>query len=212
MDRWFFAWFVYLASVGLVLEVLCFLSPFVDGYYYFAAKILFCSVVGHWLFILTQNNIFKNFLSPENKAVFITGCDSGFGYYLAKQLDRKGYHVFAGCLSPDTGNAMELKRECSQRLRLVHVDVARDESVHNAKEHIENKLGDCELWAIINNAGVFKGLSVEFSKMSDYQDTLQVNALGQVRVTRAFLPLLRKSKGRIVNVNSLAGKKNFSYS
>ncbi|GFS56514.1 transposable element Tcb1 transposase [Trichonephila clavipes] len=67
----------------------------------------------------------------------VQGCDSGFGYYLAKQLHRKAYHVFAGCLSPDTSNAIEFKRECSQRLSLVHVDVARDESVHNAKELIE---------------------------------------------------------------------------
>ncbi|GFQ70683.1 estradiol 17-beta-dehydrogenase 2 [Trichonephila clavata] len=206
MDRWLLAWFAYLASVALVLEVLCFMSPFIDEYYYFAAKILFCSVVGHWLFLLTQNNIFKKSLYPENKAVFITGCDSGFGYYLAKQLDRKGYHVFAGYLSPAAGNTIELKRECSERLRLVHIDVARDKSVQNAKELIENNLDDCELWAVVNNAGVFKGLSVEFSEMSDYQDTLQVNALGQVRVIRAFLPLLRKSKGRIVNVNSIAGR------
>ncbi|GFT92714.1 estradiol 17-beta-dehydrogenase 2 [Nephila pilipes] len=206
MDRWLITWFVYLASVGFLLEVVCLVLPFLDAYYYFAAKTMFFVVVGHWLFILTQGKIFKKLKSPKNKAVFITGCDSGFGYYLAKHVDRMGYHVFAGCLSPATDNAAELKRECSQRLRLVHIDVAQEESVQKAQEHIENTLGDCELWAVVNNAGVFKGLSVEFSEMTDYKDSLEVNTLGQVRVTKAFLPLLRKSKGRIINVNSVAGR------
>ena len=62
------------------------------------------------------------------------------------------------------------------------------------------------LWAIVNNAGVLKGFQTELSSMNDYEMCIQVNTLGMVRVTKAFLPMLRKSRGRVVNICSLAGK------
>ncbi|GIY55664.1 estradiol 17-beta-dehydrogenase 2 [Caerostris extrusa] len=105
-----------------------------------------------------------------------------------------------------SGGADELKRSCSERFCTLHVDVTQDDSVQKAKEFVEKNLGKCELWAIVNNAGIYKGMIAEFTKISDYQDVLDVNTLGQVRVTKAFLPLLRKSTGRVVNVNSITGR------
>ncbi|GBM39163.1 hypothetical protein AVEN_208342-1 [Araneus ventricosus] len=61
-----------------------------------------------------------------------------------------------------------------------------------------------ELWAVVNNAGILKGFSLEFSSVDDFRDCIDVNLLGYVRVTKAFLPLLRQTKGRIVNVTSIA--------
>ncbi|GBM95584.1 Estradiol 17-beta-dehydrogenase 2 [Araneus ventricosus] len=63
-----------------------------------------------------------------------------------------------------------------------------------------------ELWAVVNNAGILKGFSVDFSSVGDFRDCIDVNLLGSVRVTKAFLPLLRQTKGRIVNVTSIAGE------
>ncbi|GBM39469.1 17-beta-hydroxysteroid dehydrogenase type 6 [Araneus ventricosus] len=206
MDRWFIIWCIYCACTALMFDLTCLIAPFLQRNCYLAAKTLFCVVVGHWLFIFTQERIFKKRINPNGKAVFITGCDSGFGYQLAKQLDSCGYRVFAGCLFPENGGAAELKSGCSDNLSILHVDVTKDESVQKAKDYVLKNLGSCDLWALVNNAGIYKGFSVEFSKMSDFQDTLEVNALGQVRVTRAFLSLLRECKGRIINVNSLAGR------
>ncbi|XP_035225765.1 D-beta-hydroxybutyrate dehydrogenase, mitochondrial-like isoform X3 [Stegodyphus dumicola] len=63
-----------------------------------------------------------------------------------------------------------------------------------------------DFWAIVNNAGVYRGNNVELSSMEDYKYTMEVNAFGLARVTKAFLPLLRQFKGRVVNLTSLAGK------
>ncbi|CAL1274991.1 unnamed protein product [Larinioides sclopetarius] len=69
-----------------------------------------------------------------------------------------------------------------------------------------NECPPAELWAVVNNAGIVKGFSVEMSTMDEFKDVFDVNFFGTVRVTKAFLPLLKKSKGRIVNVTSLGGE------
>ncbi|KAF8773866.1 retinol dehydrogenase 5-like [Argiope bruennichi] len=206
MDRWFIVWGIYFICAVLIFDLTCFIAPFLQRYSYLVAKTLFCAVIGHCLFIFIQEKVSKERVNPNGKAVFITGCDSGFGYQLAKQLHSLGYRVFAGCLFPETGGAAELKNECPGKMSIVHIDVTKDESVKKAKDFVLQNLKGCDLWALVNNAGIYKGFSVEFSKISDFQDSLDVNTLGQVRVTKAFLPLLRECKGRIINVNSLAGR------
>lgn len=62
-----------------------------------------------------------------------------------------------------------------------------------------------ELWAVVNNAGLAMIAEIEWCSVDSFQKILDVNVLGVVRVTKAFLPLLRHSKGRVINVSSLAG-------
>ncbi|GBN70344.1 Estradiol 17-beta-dehydrogenase 2, partial [Araneus ventricosus] len=134
-------------------------------------------------------------------------CDSGFGHALAKQLDSHGFHVFAGCLDASGSGAEELKKNCnSKRLQIVSIDVTKDDSVKAAVQFVKDNLDTSELWAIVNNAGIQKGFLVELSSVQDFQDTIEVNAIGPVRVTKAFLPLLRQSRGRVVNIASVAGR------
>ena len=63
-----------------------------------------------------------------------------------------------------------------------------------------------ELWALVNNAGIGLFCEAEWCPVSAYEKMFEVNSLGMVRVTKAFLPLLRQAQGRVVNVASLAGK------
>ena len=63
-----------------------------------------------------------------------------------------------------------------------------------------------ELWAVVNNAGILVMSEAEITSIEATRKVLDVNTLGAVRVTQAFLPLLRKSKGRVVIVTSVAGK------
>ncbi|GIX77718.1 hypothetical protein CEXT_775481 [Caerostris extrusa] len=156
-------------------------------------------------FKFTKQRFLNEEIQSKDKAVFITGCDTGFGNLLAKRLDSKGFHVFATCLFPDGKGALELKESRSQRLHVLHMDVTQDDSVEKALEYVKGNLGSSELWAIVNNAGIVKGFSVEFSSMKDFKDCLDVNTLGPVRVSKAFLPLLKQSKGRIINITSPAG-------
>ncbi|KFM78837.1 Estradiol 17-beta-dehydrogenase 2, partial [Stegodyphus mimosarum] len=145
-------------------------------------------------------------VEPINKAVLITGCDSGFGHHLVKRLDSRGYQVFACCLFPDGEGAVELRNSCSDRLHVLGLDVTDDDSVKEAVTYVEQNLGNSDFWAIVNNAGIYRGNNAELSSMEDYKYTMEVNAFGLARVTKAFLPLLRQFKGRVVNLTSLAGK------
>ena len=75
---------------------------------------------------------------PEKKAVLITGCDSGFGYELAKKLDARGLRVFASCLTSE-GQA-KLRSECSPQLSTLKLDVTEPSDVQNAVEFVMSRL------------------------------------------------------------------------
>ena len=74
----------------------------------------------------------------EKKAVLITGCDSGFGYELAKRLDSRGLQVFAGCLTSD-GQA-KLRSECSTRMTTLELDVVNQSDIQKALEVVKSLL------------------------------------------------------------------------
>ncbi|CAH1247903.1 HSD17B6 [Branchiostoma lanceolatum] len=141
-----------------------------------------------------------------DKTVLITGCDTGFGNLLAKRLDQLGLRVFAGCLT-ETGVA-ELRQSCSKRLQPIQMDVTSSDSVQAAFRVVENALGSKGLWGLVNNAGIggVGGGSMEWANLPDYQAVLNVNLLGMIDVTKTFLPLLKRSRGRVVNVASAAGR------
>ncbi|KAK6174806.1 hypothetical protein SNE40_013384 [Patella caerulea] len=146
------------------------------------------------------------FLKTEGKYVLITGCDSGFGLGLAKYLDDLGFNVFATCLHENGTGANELKNINSDRLHVLQMDVGKDESVTGCLQKVEQMCGNTGLWGIVNNAGINFVGDIEFCTMKQYLDIGNVNMYGMVRVTKAFLPLIRQTKGRIVNVTSCKGR------
>jgi len=140
-----------------------------------------------------------------NKAVLITGCDSGFGHLLALQLDSLGFKVFAGCLQVNGSGAQALKNSSSKHLQL-QLDVTDHAQVNAALQLINRTLRDQKLWAVVNNAGVALPSEIEWCPVDVLQRMLNVNTLGAVRVTQAFLPLLRESHGRLVFMSSVLGR------
>ena len=62
------------------------------------------------------------------------------------------------------------------------------------------------LYSVVNNAGIAVFSEIEWCSVDQFQQIMNVNVMGMVRVTKAFLPLLRESKGRVINVASLAGE------
>lgn len=143
---------------------------------------------------------------PHGKAVFITGCDSGFGHMLSVRLDQKGYKVFSGCLVPDGLGAEELKTKCSTNLHVLSVDVTSEASVKDAEDYVRSHLEDNVLWGVVNNAGIYGHGDVELCSLEMYKRVADVNLYGTIRVTKAFLPLVRQSQGRIVNISSINGR------
>ncbi|KAM6473685.1 retinol dehydrogenase 16-like [Liasis olivaceus] len=142
------------------------------------------------------------------KYVFITGCDSGFGNLLAKQLDVKGLRVLAGCLSQE--GAEKLKEATSERLQTILLDVNSTESVNKATEWVKGQVGDKGLWGLVNNAGIsIPTAPNEWLTKEDFKKIIDINLLGLIDVTIHMLPLLRQAKGRVVNVASVMGRLSF---
>ncbi|XP_023817415.1 D-beta-hydroxybutyrate dehydrogenase, mitochondrial isoform X2 [Oryzias latipes] len=137
------------------------------------------------------------------RAVLVTGCDSGFGHRLAGALDRGGFVVFAGCLSPDGDGAQSLVRDGSGNLKVLQLDVTKEEEVQQARKTVQENLPEEGLWAVVNNAGISDWAEIEWSSLEDFRHMADVNLFGSIRTTIAFLPLVRAAKGRVVFVSSI---------
>lgn len=145
-------------------------------------------------------------IGVQGKGVLVTGCDTGFGHDLALRLESLGCRVYAGCLCPEGDGAKKLKETKSSRMHVLHLDVTKDEHVAAAKEFVGMQNTDEVLWAIVNNAAIERILDVELVPLEQMKRLAEVNFYGIVRVTKAFIPMIRKSKGRIVNVTSVKGR------
>ncbi|XP_074989708.1 retinol dehydrogenase 16-like [Calonectris borealis] len=144
----------------------------------------------------------------SEKYVLITGCDSGFGNLLARQLDARGLRVLAACLT-ETG-AARLRAAASPRLQTVLLDVTSSRSIAAATAWVRECVGDRGLWGLVNNAGtaVPSGPN-EWLTKDDFVKVLDVNLVGLIEVTLSLLPLVRQARGRVVNVASVMGRISF---
>ncbi|HKG36593.1 MAG TPA: SDR family oxidoreductase [Solirubrobacterales bacterium] len=137
-------------------------------------------------------------------AVLVTGASTGIGRATALLLDREGYRVFAGIRKDE--DAKSLAEEGSERLKPIKIDVAKERSIAAAKGTVSRALADEGLVGLVNNAGIGVGGPVEFLELDQLRDTLEVNLVGQVAVTQAFLPLIRRARGTIVFMASIGGR------
>lgn len=125
---------------------------------------------------------------------------------LAKRLDSLGMNVFAGCLTSKGLN--DLDKATSGRLVAIPLDVTSEDSILKAYSEVKKKLPNGKgLWGVVNNAGVTgNGSPVEWQTVDNYRKCNDVNLYGMIHVTNVFLPLVRKAKGRIVNITSIMGR------
>ncbi|XP_039370509.1 retinol dehydrogenase 7-like [Mauremys reevesii] len=141
---------------------------------------------------------------PE-KYVLITGCDSGFGNLLAKQLDARGLRVLAACLTQP--GAEQLRKATSERLQTVILDVTRSDSIAAASAWVKERVGEKGLWGLVNNAGIIIPTAPnEWLTKDDFVKVLNVNLIGLIEVTLSFLPLVKRARGRVVNMASTMGR------
>jgi len=152
------------------------------------------------------------------QTILITGANRGIGLALTRELLGLGHTVVAACRNP--GAAQELKdMEAVNRdaIRIVHLDLTSDGSVRDAVEATAACIPRLDV--LVNNAAVFPeegNESIEAIDLAHFGAAFDTNVTGTIRVTRAFLPLLEKSKApRIVNISSGAGsvsdKEDFGY-
>jgi NAD(P)-dependent dehydrogenase (short-subunit alcohol dehydrogenase family) len=137
-------------------------------------------------------------------SLLITGASTGIGLDSALRMARRGWQVFA-CVRREE-DAARLREIGLPGLEPLLLDVTSVESIARARAEVEARLGENGLDGLVNNAGVALIGPVEFLNLDDLRQLFEVNVHGVVAVTQAFLPLLRRARGRIVNMSSISGR------
>ncbi|GHN01650.1 short-chain dehydrogenase [Cytophagales bacterium WSM2-2] len=142
------------------------------------------------------------------KTALVTGANKSIGFEVARQLAQKGVYVYLGSRHLENGIAAvnKLKAEGLRHVEAIQLDITDDESVKNASTEIGEKTKALDI--LINNAGIYGGYpqSAFDATVEQFKAAYDANVYGVVRVTQAFIDLLRKSsEPRVVNVSSSQG-------
>ena len=140
---------------------------------------------------------------PEHGFVVVTGTSTGIGAATALHLADKGFHVFAGVRREADGEA--LRAQAPERLTPLIIDVTDEATISAAAAAVADVVGERGLAGLVNNAGIGVPAPIEFQPMADFRKQLEVNLFGPVAMIQAFMPLIRRGGGRIVNVGSIGG-------
>jgi NAD(P)-dependent dehydrogenase (short-subunit alcohol dehydrogenase family) len=138
----------------------------------------------------------------------VTGASTGIGRATALRLDRAGHRVLATVRREEDGSA--LAGAASERLEPLRLDVTDRESIAATAERLDGG-GDSRLDGLVNNAGTAIAGPLELLPIDDFREQLEINLVGQVAVTQAMLPALRRARGRIVFVSSIGGRMAFPF-
>ena len=141
--------------------------------------------------------------SVNRGAVLVTGASTGIGRDCSRYLHDQGFRVFAGVRRREDGEA--LRALASDQLSPVLLDVTDSHSIASALEEVRSSLGSEGLQGLVNNAGVYAANALEATDLDEFRRLLEVNVVGLIAVTQAFLPSIRAVRGRIVNMGSIAG-------
>ncbi|MFF3915808.1 SDR family oxidoreductase [Streptomyces sp. NPDC001852] len=145
-------------------------------------------------------------LMTSPKTVLITGTSSGIGMAAAIGTARAGWATIA--TMRDTGKAEALLKAATEagvadRIQVKRLDVTESAGITACLDEVVAEHG--RLDALVNNAGAAQVGTIEQSSVDDVRAAMEVNFFGVVAVTRAALPHLRASKGRVITVTSVGG-------
>jgi NAD(P)-dependent dehydrogenase (short-subunit alcohol dehydrogenase family) len=137
-------------------------------------------------------------------SVLITGASTGIGEAIARHMDQLGWRVIAGVRRDADGE--RLRAGASDRFRWVRLDVTDPASISAATDELAALLGDAPLDGLVNNAGIVVGGPLEYLPLDELRRQFEVNVIGLLAVTQAAMPMLRRGRGRIVNIGSIGGR------
>jgi NAD(P)-dependent dehydrogenase (short-subunit alcohol dehydrogenase family) len=129
--------------------------------------------------------------------VLVTGASTGIGEATVLHLRELGFDPIAAVRKDEDAERLE-----GQGLRTTRIDVTDADQIAAARE----ALGDQPLAGLVNNAGIAVAAPLEFLPIDRLRQQLEINLIGQAAVTQAFLPALRRGRGRIINVSSIGGR------
>jgi NAD(P)-dependent dehydrogenase (short-subunit alcohol dehydrogenase family) len=144
------------------------------------------------------------------RSVVVTGVSTGIGWGTTKVLVSKGIHVFGSVRKAQ--DAARLSAEFGNTFTPLQFDITDEKSVHAAAHQVHKHLTGRTLFGLVNNAGIAVPGTLQHLTITDYRFQLEVNLVGQLIVTQAFLPLLGTDSaltgtpGRIINISSVGGR------
>jgi NAD(P)-dependent dehydrogenase (short-subunit alcohol dehydrogenase family) len=159
-------------------------------------------VISALLVLLAASPILKGAEAPVSqspKAVLVTGASTGIGRFVTERLAAAGYFVYAGARKDADLAALNVIKN----VQAIRLDVTKQADI-DAAVQLVTKAGR-GLYGLVNNAGVATPGSMAEMSMQEFDLQMQVNVYGPVRMSKAFLPLLLESKGRITNIGSISG-------
>src|SRR5579864_8532790 len=140
---------------------------------------------------------------PSNnsgRSAVVTGAGSGLGRDIALGLASKGYVVFGTALN--AGEAQDLKEASGGRVSLAVCDITQERAVRAWAASVSDVQGDGGLSLLVNNAGILTPGPLEVLPLDAVRHEFEVNVFGALSVVNAFLPALRKARGRIVQIST----------
>jgi NAD(P)-dependent dehydrogenase (short-subunit alcohol dehydrogenase family) len=152
-------------------------------------------------------------MNRKERIALVTGANKGIGFEVARDLARKGFHLFLGARDPKAGEAAveKLNREGAKEdygeIAFLKIDTSEPESIKRAAEEFSKKCDRLDV--LINNAGILldDDKDVLTATPEIFETTLRTNTLGTLLVVQAFVPFLKKSDApRIVNVSRGSGQ------
>ena len=145
------------------------------------------------------------------RTIVITGVSTGIGWGCAKILIQNGWQVFGSVRKSQ--DAERLKNEFGDLFSPLIFDVTDEQRVQMAAKQVRDRMNGETLLGLVNNAGIAVPAPLMHQPISDFRHQLEVNLMGQLIVTQAFLPLLGADRslkgrpGRIINMSSVGGKR-----
>jgi NAD(P)-dependent dehydrogenase (short-subunit alcohol dehydrogenase family) len=134
-----------------------------------------------------------------HRHVVVTGSSSGIGRATALRLADAGWHVYAGVRKPEDAPP-------GKAITPLLLDVTNAEHIAAAVEAITEHVGSAGLNALVDNAGIGVAVPMELVALESLRWQFEVNVVGQVAVTQAFLPMLRQARGRVVVIGSIGDR------
>jgi NAD(P)-dependent dehydrogenase (short-subunit alcohol dehydrogenase family) len=149
------------------------------------------------------------------KSIVVTGVSTGIGWGIVKVFIQHGYRVFGSVRK--TQDAERLKEEFGGAFIPLIFDITDEQAVHAAAQQVRERFNGETLFGLVNNAGIAVPAPLMHQPIADFRKQIEVNLIGQMIVTQAFLPVLGTDRsmkgkpGRIVNISSVSGRNGFPF-
>ena len=149
-------------------------------------------------------------MAKQNKTAVVTGASTGIGHAIVTALLAKGWHVYGSVRKESDADA--LREALGEDFSPLIFDVTDGEAIARAADIVRGELQGRTLNGLVNNAGIAVGGPLRYLPLDELKHQMEVNLYGVLRVSQAFIPMLgadksfKGSRGRIVNMSSVAGK------